>query len=113
MKMIFIGYFIAFHNAPFFPRFILFCLYRKPQPQKPRRPHTTGPKTHQPKLLLSNLKRIKNWYLENRLILDYTNFQILFETQNKIAPNPENYILEMGNNKIIIDAVHKCFRNLP
>ena len=32
----------------FFPRVILFlCLYREPQPKKPRRPHTTGLKPHQ------------------------------------------------------------------
>ena len=31
----------------FFPRVILLCLYREPKPKKPRRPHTTGPKTHQ------------------------------------------------------------------
>ena len=31
----------------FFPRVILLCLYREPQPKKLRRPHTTGPKPHQ------------------------------------------------------------------
>ena len=31
----------------FFPRIILLCLYREPQPKKPRRPQTTGPKPHQ------------------------------------------------------------------
>ena len=35
-------------GAPFSPtRFILLCLYRKPQPEKPRRAHTTGPKPTQ------------------------------------------------------------------
>ena len=33
-------------HAKFFPRVILLCLYREPQPENPRWPHTTGPKPH-------------------------------------------------------------------
>ena len=33
--------------APFFRRVILLCSNREPQPKKPRRSNTTGPKPHQ------------------------------------------------------------------
>ena len=56
----------------------------------------------EPTLLQSNLKHIENWCLANRLILNYTKtFQILFKTPNKIVPNTENYILEMGKNQLV------------
>ena len=56
----------------------------------------------EPTLLQYNLKHIENWCLENRLILNYTKtFQILFKTQNKLVPNPENFILEMGNSQLV------------
>ena len=34
---------------------------------------------------------------------NYTkDFKILFKTQSKIVPNPENYILEIGNNQFAL-----------
>ena len=36
----------VFH-ALFFPRVVLLCSYKEPQPKNPRRPHTTGPKPYQ------------------------------------------------------------------
>ena len=56
----------------------------------------------EPTLLKSNLKHIENLCLANRLILKCTKtFQILFKTQNKLVPNPGNFILEMGKNQLV------------
>mgnify|MGYP001800369971 CR=1 FL=1 len=47
-----IMYTIRWHH--FLLRFILLCLHREPQPKKPRRPLTTGPKPHQLRTQIPN-----------------------------------------------------------
>ena len=65
----------------------------------------------EPSLLQSNLKHIENWCLANRIILNYAkNFQILFKTPYKLC-RIQKYYCRNGKKPVIIEAVHKIFRN--
>lgn len=54
--------------------------------------------SNDPEILKSNVHKIEQWCLSNKLILNYTKtFQVIFKSQNKQILDPEQYQLKLGN----------------
>ena len=57
--------------------------------------------SNDPLLLKANLKKIKQWCLSNKLILNYTKtFHMILKSPNKKITSPNDYILELGNRQL-------------
>ena len=54
--------------------------------------------SNDPEILKSNVHKIEQWCLSNKLILNYTKtFQVIFKSQNKQVVDPEQYQIKLGN----------------